>query len=258
MAKLKLAEYRGCSGLPIDTAAWKRAIPYLPGEIDYDQPARQMIRLTPETAKYLYSEYTPLETHYEPGTRPKLERFVEMVASKRKTDREKALAVLKWTYRRASFPGRFRQDLRVVGGTEEDLIERGFTYCNEISRVFVTLCQIAGVPARMTFHWTTCGRFGHSLAEAHFDGKWQLCDTEINVTGSSVRGIKANCWDLMRKKTVQNAFDRTVTRQQLNHLGLTDPEMHYSDCFKLVGICNYPVEKFPYKTRAAHSASPYI
>ena len=258
MTRKELAKYRGCSGLPIDTGAWKRAIPYRPGEIDYDQPAKQMIRLTPETADYLYSEYTPLETRHEPGTRPELERFVEMAASSAKTDRDKMLSLLSWSYRRVVFPGPFRQDIRLVGGTEEDLIERGFAYCNEASRVIVTLCQIAGVPARMTFHWTTCGRFGHSLAEAHFDGKWQLCDTQVNITGSSVRSMKANCWDLMRKKSVQKAFDRIVSRRQLQRIGLADPTMHYSDYFKLVGICNYPIEKFPYKTRDASSTGPYV
>lgn len=258
MTARELAKYRGCSGLPIDTAAWKRAIPYRPGEIDYDQPARQMIRLTPETAEYLYSEYTPLKTRYETGSRPKLERIVEMTTSRMKTDREQTLALLEWSYRRASFPGSIRQDLRVVGGTEEGLVDRGFAYCNETSRVFVTLCQIAGVPARMTFHWTADGRFGHSLAEAHYDGKWQFCDPQINVAGSSVPEAKANCWDMMRTKSIQEAFARFVTRRQLRMLGLADPEMRYPDYFKLVGICNYPVEDFPYKTRVAHSKGPYV
>ena len=40
--------------------------------------------------------------------------------------------------------------------------------------------------------------------------------------------------------------------------GCADPRRSYTDYFKLVGICNYPIEKFPYKTRAASSAEPYV
>lgn len=258
MNRKELAKYRGCTGLPTDWQAWKRAIPYEPGEIDYEQPAVEMIRLVPETAEFLYSEYSPTLTRYQPGTRPKMERIVDLALSRAKTDRDKVVTLLDWTWRMVSHCYRVRTERVVVGGTEEDILERGFGYCNELSRVFVTLCQVAGLRARMTFHWTADSRFGHSCAETFFDGKWQLCDATFNIHGSSVPRQNASCWDLMRSKEVRRAFDRRVPARILHQAGVTAKDVTYSDFFHVIGICNYPVENFPYKLRAMASEGSYL
>jgi len=247
--KTPSARFRGCEGLPFDMSGWKRAIPYRPGEIDYEQPAVRMVRLTRETAAYLYSAYTPTEARYEKGTRPKLERFVEVAVGDAKTDARKAALILERVWRRLIWPHPVPPRIREVGGTEEDILERGYAYCNEASRVFVTCAQVAGIPARMTFHWTPDGRAGHSLAEAFVDGQWQISDSDINVHGSSVPGARANCLDLMRKRDVAEAFDRIVTREMLGVMGHVAQGAKYSDLFHVMGICNYPVEEFPYKSR---------
>jgi hypothetical protein len=224
-------------------------MPYRPGEVDYELPVNRMILLRPETAEYLYGEYTSLETHYEVGTRPKLERHVTMATCKAGTRREKALALMEWTCRKITCVRGMTEELSVYGGTEEDFFERGFGVCNEVSRVFVTLCQVAGIPARITFHWTTDGAFGHSLAEAHVDGQWTLFDTEIMVTGFDVPGRIANCRELMTDADLARAFGQLVRRDLLDLLGLTDPARTYADLFRVVGLCNYPVEEFPFKHR---------
>ena len=258
MKEKTLAKYRGCAGLPTDMEAWKKAIPYRPGEIDYEQPANRMIRLTPETAEYLYTEYTPLETHYEPDTRPKCERHVAMAVCNAKTERDRALALMEWACHKVACPRGMSRELAVHGGTEEGFLERGYGVCNEVSRVFVTLCQVARIPARMTFHWTEDSQFGHSAAEAYFDGKWTLCDTEINVSGVSVEGLQANCREMMTERSVREAFDRYVTRDMLKVLGMTDAKLHYSDYFRVMGICNYPIEEFPYKVRPQSHGGPNV
>ena len=98
--KTPSARFRGCEGLPFDMSVWKRAIPYRPGEIDYEQPAVRMVRLTRETAAYLYSDYSPTEARYEKGTRAKLERFVEVALGGAKTDAERAARILERIWRR--------------------------------------------------------------------------------------------------------------------------------------------------------------
>jgi len=249
MDERNLAKHRGCTTLPFDHEQWRRGLPYRPGEIDYEQPVNQMIRLTPETSDFLYRQYTPLETAYEPGTRPKLERHAAMAVCTARTQRDKALALMEWACRKVTCLRGVTPDLVVHGGTEEDFLERGFGVCNEVSRVFVTLCQVAGIAARMTFHWTEDGRFGHSLAEAHVEDKWTLFDTEINVSGFAVDGFQANCWELMTDRAAAKAFDELVTRRQLNLIGLAVEGRHYSDFFKVLGLCNHPIEAFPYKHR---------
>lgn len=256
MKEKELAKFRGCTGLPTNYEAWKKAIPYRPGEIDYELPAVRMIRLTPETADYAYSDYSPTSPHYEPGTHPKLEQVVKVAVGNASTDRDKAIRLLDWTWRKCIWPHGIHREVRAVGGAEEDILDRG--YCNELSRVFVTLCQVAGVAARITFHWTADSRAGHSCAEAWLDGKWVLCDSDINVTGLSVPGFQADCWELMQDAKVQQAFDALVNRQMLSVIGHPDPQGRYSDFFKVVGICNYPVEGFPYKVRIASSTGVYV
>ena len=243
------AKFQGCEGLPFDMSGWKRAIPYHPGEIDYEQPAVRMWRLTPETAEWLYSDYTPTRSRYEPGTRPKLERFVAVAVGDETSDAGKAALILDRVWRHLIWPHAIPGALREVGGTEEDILDRGHAYCNEASRVFVTLAQVAGIPARMTFHWTADGRAGHSLAEAFVDGKWQLFDSDINVHGASVPGARASCHDLMRDRKLAGRFDAVVTREMLAVIGHVTPGAKYSDLFELMGICNYPVEDYPYKSR---------
>ena len=249
MKESELSKHRGCTTLPFSYEQWRDAMPYKPWEIDYEQPVNQMIRLNHETADFLYSDYTPLETHYEPGTRPELERHVAMATCTAKTKRDTAMALMEWICRKITCLRGMTTDLTIHGGTEEDFFRRGFGVCNEVSRVFVTLCQVAGIPARMTFHWTEDGRFGHSLAEAYIEGKWTLCDTEIQVTGFDVDGLQANCWELMTQPDTARAFAELVTRDQMNLLGLTDPSVDYSRVFKVMGLCNYPIEAFPYKHR---------
>jgi hypothetical protein len=123
--------------------------------------------------------------------------------------------------------------------------------------VFVTCCQVAGIPARMTFHWTADGRAGHSLAEARIGRRWLLFDSDINVHGASVPGAHASCLDLMTKGPVAAKFDSLVSREMLAVIGHVRGGAKYSDLFKVVGICNYPVEDFPYKSRVATSRGRY-
>ena len=248
---------RGCEGLPINVEGWKRAIPYRPGEIDYEQPAVEMVRLTAETATYLYSAHTPTETHYERGTRPRLERFVEVAVAGAKTDAERAARILERVWRQLIWPHPVPPRVREVGGTEEDILARGYAYCNEASRVFVTLAQVGGIPARMTFHWTPDGSAGHSLGEAFVDGRWQLADSDVNMHGWCVPGLAVSCLDIMRGGEAAATFDRMVTREMLAVIGHVAPGAKYSDLFQVMGICNYPVEDFPYKLRVATSRGRY-
>src|SRR6185369_9136064 len=55
---------------------------------------------------------------------------------------------------------------------DEALLASGCGWCNEQTRVFVRLCQVAGIPARIVH------LFGqnHTVAEFHADGRWALAD----------------------------------------------------------------------------------
>jgi hypothetical protein len=57
--------------------------------------------------------------------------------------------------------------------------------------------------------------------------------------------------------SVWAAFDRMVTRQMLAVIGYVAPGAKYSDLFQVMGICNYPVEDFPSKSRLTASRGRY-
>ena len=120
--------------------------------------------------EYLYAEHTPLEIRYVGGARPMLEAIVSEHVRESMSGREKALALMRRVRdnRDAGLasPGLFN------GGTEEELLKRGAIMCNEVSRLYACLCQIAGLPARLY-----CAHIsGHMMNEVYVDGQWAWVD----------------------------------------------------------------------------------
>jgi len=56
---------------------------------------------------------------------------------------------------------------------DEALLESGSGWCNEQARVFIRLCQVMGIPARMIH------LFGqnHTIAEFYAEDRWIMADT---------------------------------------------------------------------------------
>jgi len=117
------------------------------------QLRREQILLCPQTAGYFYSKQSiPNMSDYINGSRPLLENVVATTIDGCQNEKEKALAIM-----------RFCRDLKKkdtlkpgkgfeCGGTEELLIEKGEDLCETLSRLFVGLCEIAGIPARLVMH----------------------------------------------------------------------------------------------------------
>ena len=148
--------------------------------------------LCAKTAEYLYSGFTPARTLYVPGSRPLLEATLAEVLKPGMGSREKALAIMRRCRdnrdRGLAKPGLFD------GGTEEELLNRGAIMCNEISRVFVCLCQVAGLPAR-TF---SSHISGHMMAEVQMDGDWGWVDPMFGLAPVTGDGKPASAWKLLR------------------------------------------------------------
>jgi hypothetical protein len=146
--------------------------------------------LCAKTAEYIYSAFTPLTLHYQPGSRPMLERVVAEVTQPEMSEREKFFAILRRCrdnrHRGMASPALFQ------GGSEEELLKRGARMCNEISRIFVCLCQVAGIPARVHSSHIT----GHMMAEAFVDGRWAWVDPMKGMAPRLDDDRLANAWDL--------------------------------------------------------------
>lgn len=164
------------------------------GGVDVEIIDDQII-LNDKTADYLYSDYTPTDIKYVPGSRPMLEAVVAQHVRDGMSDRDKAIALMRRVRDNQDHglaqPGLFN------GGSEEDLLKRGALMCNEVSRVFVCLCQIAGLPARI--HGAHIS--GHMMTEVLTDGQWGWIDPMKGLAPVKDDGTPASVWNLMHDPT---------------------------------------------------------
>jgi hypothetical protein len=65
------------------------------------------------------------------------------------------------------------------GLDDEALLSSGRAWCNEQARVFVRLCQVAGIPARLIFLFYSPAPGGHVIAEFYADGRWSMADASF-------------------------------------------------------------------------------
>jgi Transglutaminase-like superfamily len=150
--------------------------------------------LCARTADYLYADFTPTELKYLPGSRPLLERtLAELNLASDLGDRQKMLAIMR-RCRDNRDRGLAGKGCDWCGGSEEDLLKRGAIMCNEISRVFVCLCQIAGLPARVHSSHIS----GHMMAEVMTDGKWSWVDPMKGVAPLNDADEPASAWELLQ------------------------------------------------------------
>ena len=144
-----------------------------------------------ETAQYLYEQYTPITVDYKKGTLPAYEKLVQQHVSHLNSDREKAVYLLtKVVPVAAKHPtippcGEFTPGNR--GLSDEELLVSGDAWCNEQSRVFVRLCQVAGIPARMIFlnysekAAQESDLSAHVISEFYAEGRWSMADPTFSV-----------------------------------------------------------------------------
>ena len=182
-AKEKLADWLepfiGRKGLP---APWNQTPAILaPGVAGLDRwQANRFVVYRPETAKFIYTEYTPLAVNYRTGIFPLIEKTAEECTRNCKTDTEKAVALLTGV-----FGTRLKHPTVVPKGPDvptnrdagdDELLASGCAWCNEQARVFVRLCQASGIPARIVHLFYGDDKTGHTIAEFYADGRWVMAD----------------------------------------------------------------------------------
>lgn len=141
--------------------------------------ANQFLGLTPETHDYIYSEFTPLEVSYTPGLLPSFEALVAEIVKPGMSETEKAIALLKQGASRVKHPsmppcGRYVPGDRNLD--DEALLASGAGWCNEQARVYIRLCQVAGIPARFVHVFYSDHKTGHCVTEFYADGRWCMAD----------------------------------------------------------------------------------
>ena len=178
--------------------------------------------LNEKTTDYIYSDFTPLEIKYQPGSRPFLEKVLAEVIKPDMTEREKFLAIMR---RCRDNRDDANPRIQFSGGNEEDLIKRGAIMCNEISRVFVVLCQMSGIPARVV----GCHIAGHMMSEAYVDGKWCWCDSMKGMYAQLDDGRLASFWELWQDRSLVDRQPEDVIE---DHRPIGDPPKELLDYYR--------------------------
>lgn len=196
------------------------------GSVDWAL-ARAMVRLSEETATILYGTFTPIECAYSQGSRPRLEDILAKEVPANASCETVLERIAGFTSRLGdhaeSDPGKMR-----IGGTEEQIIERGTDWCTDVARVACVLCQVAGFPCRIVNLFDLGNAYsGHVIVEAYREGRWGALDSSTAVEYRAPDGRPASVWELMNDQRLLES-----------HQG---PDAHFTTAeqFRAAGIVNY-------------------
>lgn len=187
------------------------------------------INYRPETAKYLYEEYTPLHVDYKKGTLPTYEAVAAKFTPGLTTDTDKAIALLT-----KAVPASVKHPVMPPCGPptkpdrnldDEALIKSGCAWCNEQARVFIRLCQVSGIPARMVH------LFGqnHTVAEFYADGRWVMADASNFFVAAGTDGKLLSAAQCHDQGAGQRAYAEAKKRRMLELPAMSDGELGFGD-----------------------------
>ncbi len=188
-----------------------------------------MIRICAETADCLYGAHTPLDIKYRNRSRPELEQCV----SKASAGAERAEKAIE---RIAAFTAGLQErvagggtDDLLLGGTEEEIINRGSDWCTDVARVGCVLCQVSGIPSRLVILIDTGQAYsGHVIIEAHRQARWGAIDTTTGVVYRHSDSRPASAWELMNGPELIESHRRshraayTSTRGQFSGVAISN------------------------------------
>lgn len=203
------------------------------------QIIQTQVIINAKTAAYLYKNFTPTKVNYQKGSRPQLEKILSKIITPKMKAKDKFFAIMKFCRDNRDRRG---ANSNFDGGTEEEIIKFGKSMCNEISRVFCILCQIAGIPARViSVHIA-----GHMMNEAYIDGKWVWTDCMRGNYAYLANGKLANWWELMQDPSLIEKQPKAVWKDVRPHQSPELPNFHETYLaslqFRIKNIYLHPLE----------------
>jgi len=195
--------------------------------------ARNFVGHNEDTHEFLYGEYTADTPVYHEGTLPQYETVVDARLSGIDSRRKRAVTLLTEVVpdlmAHPGIPpvGRPVPNDRALD--DRQLIATGCGYCNEQARLFVRLCQVAGIPARIVFLFylgdegeTTAG--GHVVAEFATAEGWAMADTSYFTVFPDDDGGLLSAAECHRPENQERVRDTYARRGSVLH-ELTDEEL---------------------------------
>lgn len=225
--------------------------------VDGEYFINSQIYLCEATADYIYSDYTPTTVDYEKGSRPYLEKVIDGMGIAELSDFDKFLWLARFVRDLPDTRGWDLGEDSQNGGTEEELIEKRASVCNEQARLLVVLAQVAGLPARYIGHHIG----GHGVTEVYVDGHWSYHDTRGRFY-LKPDGQMASTWEVWQNREIirqqpdwvqREIHPRYLVPQIAGREPVKDPylvpETNYFNPKECTGVVNYFVadhEKFDY------------
>ncbi len=221
--------------------------------IDYEQ-ANSMVRVCAETERFLYEGgYSARKIRYRAGSRPRLEAIVRGFSAD--APRARAEQAMTWVHENVRHPFTFGKLAPDRALTEEQLIDSGKGWCNEQARVFIALCEVQEVPARLCFLFHANLVCGHTTAEAFVEGRWAWFDPTFNLRVELPGGKLAEGRELSgRHRPLAHAAYRPAL-EAIYKLGKMEaggesgwgpvyrPSVERGgDLLACMGVCNYVIE----------------
>jgi transglutaminase-like putative cysteine protease len=231
-----------------------RLIAEVPVEgIDREQ-VQNAARLCQENSDYLYSEaFSPTRIRYTRGSRPELESIVATFHGP--TPRARMLEAMHWVSEHVVHPHFIGPLAADRNFTEEQLVASQCGWCNEQVRVFIALCEVMEIPARVCFLWHENGKCGHTASEVFIEGRWAFVDVTFGVTVELPDGRFAEARELWKghRQLAHEAYARTLplyyarTKPYVTTVpgwNPTDrPKLHRGgDLLGYIGIVNYLID----------------
>jgi hypothetical protein len=194
-----------------------------------------MIRLCEQTEPILYGpDFSPRAIRYRRGARPRLETIAWGFGG----DLAAASRWVRENVRHPNFAGQQVPPDRAMN--EEQLVESGLGWCNEQCRVFIALCGVMEIPARLCFLFHANGRTGHTATELFTRGKWAFHDVTFGVcvrlpdgTPAEARELRGRYRELAHgpyREPLQRYYRAATPPFDLDRGG---------DLLDQIGICNY-------------------
>jgi hypothetical protein len=127
--------------------------------------------------------------------------------------------------------------------TEEQLIDSGRGWCNEQCRVFIALCEVMEIPARLCFLFHANGKTAHTATEILLDGKWSFADVTFGVRIACPDGSFAEGRELQRAyREVAHRYYKTPLTEYYRNREPPIDLTRGGDMLDSIGICNYLIQ----------------
>ena len=144
------------------------------------QQAQGMVRLCEQTQAMLYSpEFSPRRIRFRRGSRPRLELIADTFYGH--TSSQRVAKAMNWVAQTVRHPHGVGPLVPDRGLGEEGLIDSKIGWCNEQARVFIALCEVMEIPARLAFIFHANARCGHTATEVFLNGRWAFHDMTFGV-----------------------------------------------------------------------------